>query len=468
MKSLISRSLLKYLLVAAVILFPIALGVIYATSATAIYRHYFFPKKISILTGTKGGLYRQIGEQLKLAIEADLGIQVELPDSEGAMDNLIGLQRGSAQFALYQPGTYEALSATQIEDQDDLATVANLYSQPLHLIVRRGAGIEKPHDLIGKRVQVGLEHSGDYAMCRVLLNHLGIREDQLQLERVNYHELKRKFVEDEIDAACITLGVQAPIFAELFESGQCHLLSIPFTDALLVKNVSLLEYEIPQGLYRSQAPIEPEADVQTVAQGAQLLCRQDIPTSLVTEITRIVMSERFQIANRLGELHSQGSQFAELKPEFTIHTGAKNYYHSEFDVQVFEGWEALYSLAVSMLIAGFLLFQSIKKMTERNKEHKLDQYVRKLLKIERSQLDLDQHTGAKDIQALQRLLDEVTQLRQQALQEFTSHEINEDRAVDSFVEMCHALNNKINAKLSRQRIDHAIERLIEVVENQNN
>jgi hypothetical protein len=47
------------------------------------------------------------------------------------------------------------------------------------------------------------------------------------------------------------------------------------------------------------------------------------------------------------------------------------------------------------------------------------------------------------------MLDQVTELRQEALSEFTAHELNEDRAVDCFIEMCHALSDKINAKLTR-------------------
>ena len=315
---------LKFFILAALFLLPIVVGVVYTTSATKIYRHYFFPKKIVILTGSEGGLYRQIGKHLEEAIESELGIEVELPDSEGAHANLLSLQRGEAHFAMYQPGTHEALTGVQIENEQQLATVANLYLQPLHLIVRRGAGIQQPSDLIGKRLQVGYEKSGDYAMCRVLLDHLGIKEEDLQLERLSYQELQQKFAAKKIDAACITLGVQAPIFAELFETGHCHLLSIPYTDALMVKNISLSKYTIPQGLYRSQAPVEPDEDVETVAQGAQLLCRAELPASLVTEVTRIVMSERFQISNQLGELHSQGAEFAELKPEFSIHPGEKN------------------------------------------------------------------------------------------------------------------------------------------------
>ena len=76
-----------------------------------------------------------------------------------------------------------------------------------------------------------------------------------------------------------------------------------------------------------------------------------------------------------------------------------------------------------------------------------------MLDIERRQLGLDEDESGKDIEKLQRLLDEVTQLRQEALGEFNAHSMNEDPSVACFVQMCHALSDKINAKLTRQRTD---------------
>ena len=67
-------------------------------------------------------------------------------------------------------------------------------------------------------------------------------------------------------------------------------------------------------------------------------------------------------------------------------------------------------------------------------------------------MDVDGEGGESESDALQKMLDQVTMLRQEALQEFTAHELNEDRAVDCFIEMCHALSDKINAKLTRDSL----------------
>ena len=97
------------------------------------------------------------------------------------------------------------------------------------------------------------------------------------------------------------------------------------------------------------------------------------------------------------------------------------------------------------MIAAFFGVRWLRKRRARTKEHKLDRYIQSLLDIEQRQLGLDEDAKANDVKLLQKLLDDVTLLRQTALREFSIHELNEDRGADCFIEMCHALSNKINA-----------------------
>ena len=50
------------------------------------------------------------------------------------------------------------------------------------------------------------------------------------------------------------------------------------------------------------------------------------------------------------------------------------------------------------------------------------------------------------------LLDEVTKLRQEALSSFSANDFNEDSGFECFISMSNSLTEKINAKLTRQRI----------------
>ncbi len=67
------------------------------------------------------------------------------------------------------------------------------------------------------------------------------------------------------------------------------------------------------------------------------------------------------------------------------------------------------------------------------------------------------------MEPLQKLLDEVTELRQDALGKLSVHELNEDRGAACFVDMCHELSQKINAKLTRQSMRRQIARLADAI-----
>ena len=117
-----------------------------------------------------------------------------------------------------------------------------------------------------------------------------------------------------------------------------------------------------------------------------------------------------------------------------------------------EGTEGLRSFIVSMLVAMWLVHRWWTRRQIRSQQHRLDRFIRALLQLELQQMDVDGEGGQEESKVLQQLLDQVTLLRQDALSEFTAHEMNEDRAVDCFIEMCHALSDKINAKLLRHAV----------------
>ena len=62
-----------------------------------------------------------------------------------------------------------------------------------------------------------------------------------------------------------------------------------------------------------------------------------------------------------------------------------------------------------------------------------------------------------------RLQDELTALRQDALKTLSASELRDDPAASCFIEMCHALTAKMNAKLTRQHQSFATEQLLAAI-----
>lgn len=468
-----SRRWFKIAVVVALIFVPFVITSVYEKSTA-------LPKEIAIAAGPPGGRYLVLSGSLAREIEKKLKVKVHVVSTDGSLENLLLLQAGQAEFVLYQAGTLEIFSELEPDSLREaglshesvartVAFIASLDSQPEHLIVRRGAGINTPADLRGKTVNLGLPLSGSHAMSLVLLQHFGLTKKSVNAKYIGFPEIKQQFLDATLDAAFINLGVQSPIFPELFATGKCSILSIPYAEAFTAKHVGMSQYKIPAGIYRYGSRGAPATDIQTVAARMQLLTRTDVPARLVEEVTQIVLSEQFMKKNALQELFVKGPHFAREVPDFSLHPGARRVYEPgprpllppEFVVAT----EGARSFIFSLIIALFFGIQWLRNKRSRKQAHKLERYIRRLLATEQRQVSLGVQTDANDAEKLQELLDRVTQLKQEAFGSFSVHEVNEDRAVSFFLQMCDGLSDKINTKISRQRLHRRFDELSAAMNN---
>ena len=433
------------------------------------HRSSQLPDKVVIAGGSLDGRYYEISKRLAEEMEQQLGVEVDVLETGGSLDNFHLLREGKADFAMYQPDTARLLDGADSEKPGDAAFVANLYSEVLHVFVRVESGIKDARDLPGHRVSLGPKKSGDYASAKMLLEHLGIKEPRDDSDKgligLDYRHVEQQLMgatrrNATLDAACMSAGLQAPVFAKLATDENIKLVDVPYSEAFALKHAPMWPFKIPAGYYRAHPTALPERDIETVAIRAKLLARPGASTALVEAVTNIVLNEQFQRTNELSELFEGGREFAAAKPEFRIHPGAQHVYTPELkpllNPDFVEGTEGLRSFVVSILIAAWLIARWLRDRRIRAQEHRLDRYIRSLLDIERRQLGLDEDEMQDDTEPLQRLLDEVTSLRQEVLLEFSAHELNEDPSAVCFVQMCHALSDKVNAKLTRQRLNRIL------------
>jgi TRAP-type uncharacterized transport system substrate-binding protein len=430
-------------------------------------------------------------------------------------------QATEATFRSLGKDTDSLISYAEFASSSRIRFVANVFSEVVHFIVPAESEITSIYDLHPqtptdrRTVAIGDAFSGEFAMSLVLLEAFGLatrpptdtpagitewqfairpfevigQRDGEQTKAViatNYQQylgrVEQGFVDGTLDAALITMGVDANSqMARFLGSGRYRLLPIPQLGMLQKKNVQISEFVIPAGMYRAVSPSDenesgsqkvlgmvPSRDVRTASVRCKLLARDDVSPRVVAAVTRQVLKEDFQAEQSLDELFELDREsrvkFAQDKPEFPIHPGALSVYHpEEFDLGQFEAWDAIYSLIASLVIATFFSVRWFYRRRERKREHRLDRWIQSLLDIEQRQLELDTGSGMHHEAELQALLEEISHLRTHVLGKFSAHELKEDPSGQYFVEMTHSLTNKINAKLSRQRMDARFDDLIQVV-----
>lgn len=415
------------------------------------------PHRVSIAGGPQNGRYAQLAEGIAEELRRRHSLDVDVLTTKGSLENLQLLETHKADFGLYQPGTRLTLEGQEASAvaAEPAKFISNLYPEYLIPVSPES---NNPHELDGTTNRIwccGDRLSGDYAVTKLLLQHLNLVEQDVDIRSLRYVDLPQEIQSGQINIGIICCGLQAPILKEVFRGKTGRPVSVPAADAMALKYPSLTRATIPAGYFQTSPGI-PAADFPTVSLQAQLLADSMTSVRLAEEVTRIITDARFQRRFGLTELFSGGIEYATSRPEYEMHPGASHVFYPGLKPLInpdfVEGTEGLRSFIVSLIAAAWLLHRWWTKRKTLSQEHRLDRYVKELLELERAQMDVDGDKGDADTKALQQMLDRVTLLRQDALSEFTAHELNEDRAVDCFIEMCHALSDKINAKLTRSVI----------------
>jgi len=413
------------------------------------------PDRITIAGGPADGRYDQLAHGLASELRNRLGIQVEVQSTHGSLDNLHQLESEQASLGLYQSETRAVLEDV-LRERQTLRFVANLYPEYLIPVVAPDSKLELTA-LNGHKIACNDHMSGDRAMLMMLLKHLS--QDPEGYTTVPYTDLPTALDSGDVDAAVISCGINARVLHHLLAEGHAVLIDIPFLNSFVRRNAALVESTIPAGYFTMTPQPIPADDYRTVATQAQLLATEDVSVRLVETATEIILDPHFQRRLQLADLNSRGAEYAQLRPEFPVHVGASHIYNPALkpllDPDFVEGTEGIRSFLVSIIAAIWLTHRWWKRRELLSQEHRLDRYIKDVLQIERDQIGID-GTEPSDETALQELLDRVTHLRQAALSEFTAHELNEDQAVDCFVEMCHALSDKISGKLIRHTMKHQL------------
>lgn len=446
-----NRDIYFYIKIAA-ICFVVALPILIPIT----YREFIKPNpKLTIAGGPPEGRYHEFVTSLADELNESSRLnQSTAISTGGSYENIKLLEEGTVQFALFQSGSDNFLDLK--DEHRKIVFVSNVYPEVAHLLVRADISSERVEQLDFKKIAVGVKTSGDYRVGIALVSHMNLDRPGVDVQSFKYEELSNAFRNKEIELAILAVGIGAEVVQKLIDQGECRLTEVPMRDAFLAKHVAYSQFSIPRGSYYNGQEKIPDKGLMTVAVNAQLVAHKDVPSNVVGEMLTTLNHSRFLKKNRLRELFIAGKQYALRQPEFKLHPGAERYYDPSFrpliNPDFVEATEGIRSFVVSGLIGIFFLFRWMKLRAERSQDHKLDQYIHRVLAIDLEQSRLDKNYSDTEAEKMEQYLDEITDLRREALTEFSAHDMNDDPAIGCFISMTHALCEQINDKLSRDAI----------------
>ena len=286
--------------------------------------------KFTMGTGGTGGTYYAFGAVLSQYIENNANVSCVAVSTDGSKANIQGIDAGDYQLGTVQSDVMSyAYNGERLFDTviDGFSVVAALYMEQVQ-IVTCDPTIKTVADLAGKRVSIGAAGSGVYFNAIDVLGCYGLTEADIIPTYQGFGDSANALKDNQIDAAFVVSGAPTTAIVELATTKTAYLVSIEDAnvDKLLKTSPYYAKSIIKAGTYNGQT-----SDVTTVAVGAVILARNDIPENaiyaLVSDIFATAADSSAAAAHaKYGEL---SLDFGASITSVPYHPGAAKYYKEQ-------------------------------------------------------------------------------------------------------------------------------------------
>lgn len=285
-------------------------------------------KFFRIGTGGTGGTYYPIGGLIANAITSDK-VNASAVATNGSVANVNGIVGGSMEsgFSQADVATWAYTGTGIFEGKpkvEELRSIANLYPEVVHIVVKKGQNIKSVADLKGKRVSIDEPGSGSIINARGILAAYGIGANDFKAEFLKPAPSADKLKDGGLDAFFITTGYPAGALTELATSLGFDLLSIDGEPLAKLKTQFgfFAEDAIPDNVYKDVK------GAKSVSVGAQWVTSSKIDADLVYEVTKGMWADKTRATLDGG--HAKGKEIVRAKAlnglGVPLHAGAERFY----------------------------------------------------------------------------------------------------------------------------------------------
>ena len=283
--------------------------------------------KMRFVTGGESGTYYAFGGTIAQHATNNAGIEVIGIVGSGSQANIEQLQANTAELAFCQSDVMAyAYAGTNLFAEtgavDCFSTVAALYMEQVQ-VVTCDPSIKTVADLAGKRVSIGAAGSGVYFNAIDVLGCYGLTEADIIPTYQGFGDSANSLKDGQIDAAFVVSGAPTTAIVELATTKDAYLVAIEDenVEKLLAASPYYAKNVIPAGTYNGQTE-----DVTTVAVGAVLLARNDMPEDAIYALTA-------DIFNNAADLVTTHAKYGEIDMAYgasitsvPYHPGAAKYF----------------------------------------------------------------------------------------------------------------------------------------------
>jgi hypothetical protein len=251
--------------------------------------------------------------------------------SNGSVANVNAIVSGAAESGFSQADVaFWAYTGTGVFEGKgkvaDLRSIANLYPESVHVVVRKSLGAKSIADLKGRKVSLDEPGSGTLINAKAILAAYGITEKDITPEYMKPNQAAEKMKDGSVDAFFFTGGFPAAAISELASTGGgIDLLPIVGDGAEKLKKdfPFFAEDTIPDGTYKGVG------GVKTLAVGAHWVTSAKVSADTVYAVTKGLWSDKTRAVLDAG--HAKGKAIRKETAlsgllGVPLHPGAEKFY----------------------------------------------------------------------------------------------------------------------------------------------
>jgi len=242
------------------------------------------PRKIVLATGQPGGVYDSFGHEYQKRLRAQ-GLNVELINTAGSVDNFRRIIDGKADVAFAQSGTYQVVN----DPEHKVSGLAAIYYEPLWIFVRRGIRIEDKIPYRNGSVSVGPKGSGTEAVAKAIIAEQGYDITSPAIVNLTSVDARRGLMDGKLDVAFFVISYRDPGIMELMRRKDLQLTSFRREAAYTRKFRGLTPLKLPEGLLDLRDDIPPE-NITLLSPSAMLVAREDINPRVVELVLKVAQA----------------------------------------------------------------------------------------------------------------------------------------------------------------------------------
>jgi hypothetical protein len=285
------------------------------------------PGEVDLLTGGTRGVYFAFGREIaRVARDALPAAPLTAVSTGGSVDNLRGAAAGGRVLAFSAlDAAADAVRGTgPFREPLPVTTLARVYDDYLHVVVRRDGGPASLAELRGRRVSLGAVGSGTSLIARRVLQAADVPLPELRVVQLGIDDSLDALAAGGVDAFFWSGGLPTAAVADL--AGELPLALLPVIEPVRVlRETGLTVYRpatVPAEEYGLTAPVD------TLAVPNVLVVRADADVGLAEALTRLLFERRSQISATVPLAGALDRRSAIFTSPVDLHPGALAYYRS--------------------------------------------------------------------------------------------------------------------------------------------